>query len=53
MPGHSPPARRFLAAVLTYPPRAILNTLMSLAVIALERRTRKALRSAEVPNGSA
>jgi hypothetical protein len=53
MPGYSPPARRFLAPVLTYPPRAILSALMWLAVIVLERRIRKALRSAEVPNGSA
>jgi branched-subunit amino acid transport protein len=49
MPGYSPPARRFL----TYSPRAILSALMWLAVIVLERRIRKALRSAEVPNGSA
>jgi hypothetical protein len=33
-----PPGRR-------WPPRAILNALMSLAVIVLERRIRKALRS--------
>jgi hypothetical protein len=33
-----PPGRRG-------PPRAILNALMSLAVIVLERRIRKALRS--------
>jgi hypothetical protein len=53
MPGHSPPARRFLAPALAYPPRAILSTLLSLAVIVVERRIRKALRPAEVPNGSA
>ena len=54
MPGHSPSApppptpplaRRFLAPVRTYPPRAILSTLMSLAVMVLERRIRKAVRS--------
>ena len=43
MPGYSPPARRFLVPVLTYPPRAILGALMWLAVIVLERRIRKAL----------
>ncbi len=53
MPAHSPPAekpeRRFLAPVLRYLPRAILNALMSLTVIALERRIRKALRSGPGP----
>ena len=53
MPGYSPPARRFLAPVLTYPPRAILSALMWLAVIVLGRSIRKALRSAAVPDGSA
>jgi hypothetical protein len=54
MPGHSPPAppppppppaQRFLAPVRMYPPRVILNTLMSLAVMVLERRIRQAVRS--------
>ena len=54
MPGRSPPAprpptpppaQRFLAPVRTHPPRVILNTLMSLAVMVLERRIRKAVRS--------
>ena len=54
MPGHSPPAppsptpppaQRFLAPVRMYPPRVILNTLMSLAVMVLERRICKAVRS--------
>jgi hypothetical protein len=53
MPCHSQPARRFLAPVLAYPPRAILSALMWLAVIVLERRIRKAFRSAAVPDGSA
>jgi hypothetical protein len=49
MPRPSPPAqapeRRVLAPVLSSPPRAILNALMSLAVIVLEWRIRRALRS--------
>jgi hypothetical protein len=53
MPGPSPPAqapeRRFLAPVLGYPARATLNSLMSLAVIVLEWRIRRALRSDAEP----
>jgi len=41
-PAARPPGRRG-------PPRAILNALMSLAVIVLERRIRKALRSGAGP----
>ena len=53
MPSHSPPVaepeRRFLAPALRYLSRAILNALMSLVVIVLERRIRKALRSGPGP----
>jgi hypothetical protein len=49
MPGHSPPggtARRALAArVAARLQRVILSALMSVAVVALERRLRKAFRS--------
>jgi len=49
MPAPPPPAqarqRRPPAHIPRHPPRAILNTIMSLAVIVLERRIRKALRS--------
>jgi len=49
MPGRPPSAtalrRRSRARARRQPPRAILNTLMALAVIVLERRIRKALRS--------
>jgi len=44
-PAARPPDRRG-------PPRAILNALMSLAVIVLERRIRKALRSGASPAAS-
>ncbi len=35
--------------ILGYPARAILDTLMSLAVVVAERRIRKALRSTAEP----
>jgi hypothetical protein len=48
MPGPSVPERapghHFLALVLSYPPRLILDAVMSLAVFALERRIRRAFR---------
>jgi len=53
MAGHSPTAhasqRQFPARILSYTARAILGTLMSLAVAVLERRIRKALRSKAGP----
>jgi hypothetical protein len=49
MPGHSTPdhasQRQFAQRILAYAAQVILSTLMSLAVIVLERRIRKALRS--------
>ena len=45
MPGQGPPERHFQNRVLRYLPRVILNLLMSVAVMVLERRIRKALRS--------
>jgi hypothetical protein len=53
MPVHSPPAppppTPLARRVLAYPPRVILNTLMSLAVMVLERRLRQAVRSGAKP----
>ncbi len=47
MPGHPPPGqapqRSFAARILGFPQRVTLSALMSLAVIVLERRIRKAL----------
>ena len=37
--------QRRRARIPVHPPRAILNAIMTLAVIVLERRIRKALRS--------
>ncbi|HEY7012047.1 MAG TPA: hypothetical protein VH480_04770 [Streptosporangiaceae bacterium] len=49
MAGQSPPGpasrRGPVARVLAAPQRAVLGSLMSLAVIVLERRLRKALRA--------
>lgn len=53
MPAHPPPAdapqRRSPTRVLKHPPRAILNAIMAVAVFALERRIRKALRPGAEP----
>ena len=49
MPGHSTPdhapQRRFPKRIRAYPAQVILSALMSLAVMVLERRLRKAFRS--------
>ena len=49
MPGHSLPAgapqRPFPKRMLRYPARVILSAFMSLAVMVMERRIRKALRA--------
>lgn len=46
MPGRSPSLPK---RVLRYPARLILSALMSLAVLVLERRLRKALRPSTGP----
>jgi hypothetical protein len=45
MPGQPKPSQAPRRRILGYPARAILGTLMSLAVVVAERRIRKALRS--------
>jgi hypothetical protein len=45
MPAPSPPAKAPRRRFAARPPRAILNAIMAVAVIVLERRIRKALRS--------
>jgi hypothetical protein len=49
MPGQSQPSRALRRRILGYPARAILGTLMSLAVLVAERRIRRALRSTAGP----
>jgi hypothetical protein len=49
MPGQSQPSQALRRRILGYPARAILGTLMSLAVVVAERRIRKALRPAAGP----
>jgi hypothetical protein len=49
MPGQSQPSQAPRRRILEYPARAILSTLMSLAVVVAERRIRKALRSTAGP----
>jgi hypothetical protein len=49
MPGQSQPSQAPWRRILGYPARAILGTLMSLAVVVAERRIRKALRSTAGP----
>jgi hypothetical protein len=49
MPGPSQPSQSLRRRILGYPARAILGTLMSLAVVVAERRIRKALRSTAGP----
>jgi hypothetical protein len=57
MAGRSPsataPRRPIPRRILKYPARVILSALMSLAVTALERRLRKALRSSAEPGDQA
>jgi len=54
MPGHAPPdrspQRQFPRRILAYPAPVALGTLMSVAVVVLERRIRKALRSSAEPD---
>ena len=45
MPGQSQTSQALRRRILGFPARAILGTLMSLAVVLAERRIRKALRS--------
>jgi len=49
MPGQCPPSQALRRRILGYPARAVLGTLMSLAVVVAERRIRKALRSTAGP----
>ena len=53
MPGRSQPSQVRRRRILGYPARAILRTLMSLAVVVAERRIRKALRSTAGPGDPA
>ena len=54
MAGHSPPAhapgRQLAQRIVTYPAHVTLSALMSLAVVVLERRISKALRSNTGPD---
>jgi len=54
MPGPAPPAaaprRQFPNRILAYPAQATLSALMSVAVVVLERRIRKALRPEANPD---